>query len=280
MPGLSDEQRTFWDEQGYLVLRELVPLDLCRAAEQATWEFIVKDPDDPETWYAEMENRSIVSSMYHHQSLWDIRQHPPVHEMFSSFFGSEKLWVDINQTGMNPPERGEWTFHDRYKLHWDIPVRPPFHFYVQGMLYLTDTPADQGAFALKPGFHKKLDRWLAALPEEQWPERFAPEDIEAEPVAGKAGDLIIWNSLLPHGATPNRAKRPRMVCYLTMFPAHDDDEDRRNRRIEHWRERYAMPIMDAAAMTWEPEKGKEHHEGKTAELTPLGRKLLGLDRWE
>jgi len=25
---------------------------------------------------------------------------------------------------------------------------------------------------------------------------------------------------------------------------------------------------------------KEHFHGKTAELTPLGRKLLGLDRWE
>jgi ectoine hydroxylase-related dioxygenase (phytanoyl-CoA dioxygenase family) len=39
------------------------------------------------------------------------------------------------------------------------------------------------------------------------------------PIAGRAGDLIIWHHALPHGSSPNRAKVPRVVQYLKMMPS-------------------------------------------------------------
>jgi ectoine hydroxylase-related dioxygenase (phytanoyl-CoA dioxygenase family) len=39
-----------------------------------------------------------------------------------------------------------------------------------------------------------------------------------KPVAAKRGDMIIWHHLLPHGSSPNRAQRPRVVQYMSLRP--------------------------------------------------------------
>jgi hypothetical protein len=36
----------------------------------------------------------------------------------------------------------------------------PIAFGVQGVLYLVDTPEDEGAFYCVPGFHRKIGPWL------------------------------------------------------------------------------------------------------------------------
>ena len=46
-----------------------------------------------------------------------------------------------------------------------------------------------------------------------------------------------------------------------------------NNRIERWRERLAGYEIGTKI------REKEHYHGKTAALTPLGRKLLGLESW-
>ena len=63
-----------------------------------------------------------------------------------------------------------------------------------------------------------------------------------------------------------------------MFPAHEEDEDFVNYRIDAWKNRLAGGGHSGTRV--ELEKGKEYENGQTAELTPLGRKLLGLDKWE
>jgi ectoine hydroxylase-related dioxygenase (phytanoyl-CoA dioxygenase family) len=47
----------------------------------------------------------------------------------------------------------------------------------------------------------------------------AVRELRAIPIAGGAGDLIVWHQALPHGATPNLANSPRVVQYLNMFPS-------------------------------------------------------------
>ena len=90
-----------------------------------------------------------------------------------------------------------------------------------------------------------------------------------------AGDLLIWNSLLPHGVAPNRGDRPRLAQYITMLPARPEDNALRLRRIRMWRER--LP-PEGFAFPGDP-RGIEIRRGVTPDLTPLGRRLLGLDPW-
>jgi hypothetical protein len=61
-----------------------------------------------------------------------------------------------------------------------------------------------------------------------------------------------------------------------MFPAKQDDETLRQERIKSWQER--LP-REGVAFTGDPRNWEVLH-GTTAELSPLGRKLLGLDRWD
>jgi hypothetical protein len=52
------------------------------------------------------------------------------------------------------------------------------------------------------------------------------------------------------------------------------DEKAREDRVRRWRDRQPA--------SWAPgdERGWEQQHGKTAELSPLGHKLLGLDLWD
>jgi hypothetical protein len=92
----------------------------------------------------------------------------------------------------------------------------------------------------------------------------------------KAGDLLIFNSLLTHGIRPNTSEdKARVAQYISMTPADGSNEEIRQRRIESWRERRAP---EGFAFPGDPREW-ERTKYKTAELTPLGRKLLGLDPW-
>lgn len=273
MPIFSKEDLEYWEEHGYVVVREAVPIENCRAAEQAVWDFLEMDGDDPDSWYPEdPPRRGIMVEIYQHQALWDNRQYPRVHQAFTEIWGTDRLWVSFDRASMNPPERENWKFPGPH-LHWDMSLDDmPVRLKVQGVLYLADTPSNQGAFTCIPGFHKKLEQWLKDLPTDADPRRVIREyQDRAVPVAGKAGDLVIWHSALPHGSSPNSAERPRMAQYITMSPAPNEGKNKNEHRVTGWRERLTGLGKN--------QKEKEHHQGKTAELTPLGKKLLGLEPW-
>ena len=272
-PPLSSADLEFWKENGYVVARRVVPPENCRAAEKAVWEFAGMDPGDPETWYFDPP-RGIMKEIYQHQALWDNRQHPRVHQAFSRIWGTHKLLVSRDRASINPPERPGQKFQGPW-LHWDIGIEDlPERIGVQGILYLTDTGADQGAFSCVPGFHLKLRQWLGSLPADAEPRELVREHFgdQAVAVEGGAGDLVIWHSALPHGSSPNHAGVPRIAQYITMTPAPEElSPESRAESERWWRQRLTGLGRN--------EKAKEHFEGTTAELTPLGRKLLGVDAW-
>lgn len=93
----------------------------------------------------------------------------------------------------------------------------------QGILYLTDTPPEQGALALVPGFHRRLPDWLKSLPPGTNPREQDFAALGARPIGGRAGDLLIWHQGLPHGPTPNLGTQPRLVHYINMYPARIEE---------------------------------------------------------
>jgi hypothetical protein len=92
----------------------------------------------------------------------------------------------------------------------------------------------------------------------------------------RAGDLLIFNSLLAHGIRPNTSEsNVRMAQYISMTPAAEHNEELRHRRVESWEQRRAP---EGFAFPGDP-RNWEGTKYETAVLTPLGRKLLGLDSW-
>ena len=275
---LQPEAHAFFQKNGYLLVRGVVPRQSCEAVVAAIWEFLGMDPDDPEDWYRPPLSPGGMVEMYHHQAMWDNRQHPGVHQAFAELFGTEKLWVSLDRVNMKPPRHPAHPEYDHKGfIHWDVSTATlPIPFGVQGLLYLADTDADQGGFQCVPELFRNMEAWLQTQPPDRDP--FKPDltGLTVTPIPSKAGDLVIWHRLLAHGNGHNLSQRPRFAQYIAMNPAHEDDEAARQERIACWRERRPP---NASFFPGDPRR-IEQNSGKTADLTPLGRKLLGLDRWE
>lgn len=213
---LSAADLDFWEQNGYVVVREAVSRVEAQAAEKAVWNFLRMSPADVNSWYQKKIGKGIMLDFYHHETLNRNRRSKRLHKAFAQLWQTTDLWTTTDRTSFNPPETANYT-HQGFKLHWDMSLEPPFNFGTQGLLYLCDTSAEQGAFRCVPGFHKSLENWLENLPENADP-REVDFDAEAVPVAANAGDFVIWHQFLPHGSSPNRAEYPRIVQYLNMFP--------------------------------------------------------------
>mmetsp|Transcript_2321 Transcript_2321/g.5447 ORF Transcript_2321/g.5447 Transcript_2321/m.5447 type:complete len:427 (-) Transcript_2321:145-1425(-) len=128
---------------------------------------------------------------------------------------------------------------------------------VQGFVSLVDCGPEDGGFQAVPGFHKHLRGWAHANRHHrisfsgsvQIP-KGDPLREDAQKVAVRRGSLVVWSSMIPHGTFPNNSNHGRMIQYL-----HHSTKD------------------------WgvEPLFSGEHLLPPDVELTPLGRRLFGVD---
>ena len=215
-PVLTDEDLARWREHGFVVLRQAAPEGLIRQAAQALWEHLVADPADVESWYRAPTN-GIMVQLFRHPALDRIHADPCIHKAFAQLWGSPDLWMTTDRCGFNVPVRPDRPFPGP-DLHWDVSLHLPMPFGTQGILYLEDTPPEQGALTLVPGFQHRLTPWLASLPAGADPRSQDLHALGSQPIPGRAGDLVIWHHALPHGSRPNLGARPRLVHYLDMVP--------------------------------------------------------------
>lgn len=220
---LSVDDLAFWEEHGYVVVKNAVPRDQCIDAQRAIWEFLGASPDNPASWYQPHEARTgLMVKFFDHPALNINRRSGRIHKAFQQLYGNTAICKSIDKVSFNPPERGDFRFIGS-GLHWDVSLVLPIPFRLQGLLYLTDCAADDGAFHCVPGFQHQLEGWLHSLPPGAEPRTLALKVLKSVPVPGDAGDFVIWHQALPHCATPNRGETPRMVQYLTYVPEAPED---------------------------------------------------------
>jgi hypothetical protein len=222
-PVLTADDLAFWDEHGYVVLHDAVPEASRLAATQALWDHLKARPDDPETWYRRRDH-GIMVQYFQHPAFEANRRSSRIHKAFAQLWGTPNLWVSTDRVGFNVPERAGWNFPGP-DLHWDVSVKTPIPMGTGGILYLTDTPPEQGAFTLVPGFQRWGEEWLKNLPTGADPRQQDLHALGSQPIGGRAGDLVIWHQALPHGSRPNRGTQPRMVQYINMFPTRVEEQD-------------------------------------------------------
>lgn len=219
-PVLAAEDLAHWEEHGYVILHEAVPEATRVAAERAIWDHLGARPDDPASWYVPNDH-GIMVQYFQNPAFSAVRQCPRIHKAFAQLWGTVDLWPATDRVGFNVPERPGWMFRGPH-MHWDVSLAQPIPFGTQGILYLTDTPPEQGAFTCVPGFHRRIDAWLAGLPAGTDPRQQDLHALGSKPIAGRAGDLIIWDHKLPHASSPNRGRRPRIVQYVNMYPTNQE----------------------------------------------------------
>ena len=281
---LSEKDWKFWMHNGYIVIKNAIPKEQAKATANFIWEFDEKDPNDTSTWYAkpraEMKMKELAGTgmveAYNHQALWNNRQMQKVYDAFVDVWGTEKLWVTIDRVNLNFPQRpGE---EKEGFIHWDYdPETRPQN--VQGVIALADQMDESmGGFQCVPWLYRNYDTWKLTQPEDR--HRFQPNlDSLLDKlvkVVMEAGDLLIFNSTEPHGIRPNRSgKKVRIAQYISMMPAEEENQELKDWRINSWKNRVA-PL--GYAFPGDP-RNWEQVKYKTAELSKLGKKLLGLDNW-
>ncbi|POY35676.1 phytanoyl-CoA dioxygenase [Solitalea longa] len=215
---LSDADIQFWEQNGYVILRNAVSKEDCDAVITALTELLSIDLNNPATWYNEHPDRQgIMIQLFQHPAIEKNRNSARIRAAYEQLWNRTDLWVSTDRVGFNPPENENWKFPGPY-LHWDVSLELPIPFGLQGLLYLSDTQANQGAFSLVPGFQNRIEDWINSLPAGTDPRKENLYELGVAPIAANAGDFIIWHQALPHGSSRNTSHLPRMVQYINYSP--------------------------------------------------------------
>ena len=281
---LTEEQWRFWIQNGYVVIKNAISSEQAEQTAAFLWDFEEKKPKDSSTWYsaprAEIQMKELAGTgmveVYNNQHLWNNRQSQKVYDAFVDVWGTKKLWVTIDRANLNFPIKKGYEY--KGFIHWDYdPETKPQN--VQGVIALSDqTDENMGGFQCIPWLYQNYERWKLTQPQDR--NRFQPDitglEDKIEKVALEVGDLLIFNSLLAHGIRPNRSEgKVRIAQYISMMPAEEDNESLKKWRIHSWKNRIAP---EGYAFPGDP-RNWEQTKYKTAKLSPLGEKLLGLTPW-
>lgn len=256
-----------------MVIRNVVPPELTDNAAHDIAKFVGADLADRTTWYGGVPQLDGVVPMHHAQSQWDIRQCPSLHEVFSEFFGTPQLMLDINRCIFRPPAHPRFPAISHGSFHWDTDPRAPGQDSLQAVVLLTGVGRDGGGFQCLPEIYRNLNAWLDRYARRRDFDFFNPGLNHWRPtqIEGQAGDVILWSTKLPHGSASNFSNRPRIAMFVTMQP--NDDPQHRDRMKTWW-------LTKRAPDHWRGMPGQLDPEpGEPAALSELGLKLIGALPW-
>jgi hypothetical protein len=178
-PVITAENWRSWEEDGYMIIRNIVPPENCDAVQRDMLELLGWDLDDPSTWYTypggamrggrgsddpSGAGGGTMLNMWQTQSQWDNRQHPRIYKAFCEIWGTDKLWTSIDTADCKPPARDDLPgWGAAGGIHCDVEQRmlrgglamespgpeatnAPWGLRVQGNLYIDDTGEDGGGF--------------------------------------------------------------------------------------------------------------------------------------
>lgn len=271
---IHDHHWRQFQADGYMVLRNVIPASLISNAAREIATFVRADPYDRATWYRGPLIPDGIVPMHHAQSLWDIRQCPNLYQVFTEFFGTHQLMVDINRCIFRPPVHRRFPKISQGGIHWDTDPKGPAPASLQGVVLLSDVERNGGGFQCLPEVYQNLDAWLQQYAGREDFNFFYPglDHWKTTEVEGKAGDVILWTTRLPHGSAINLSKRPRIAAFVTMQPC-GENAARRESTKEWW-------LTKRAPDYWRGLRGQLDPEpGEPAELSELGLKLVGAAPW-
>ena len=216
----SADQRLQMKRDGYLVARNFVePQQVAQLLE----------------WTAEMQSAPQIPGrywVYHEQSLTTpprrliqrIENFCPYHEGFDRFVRDSALasWTGALMGGpvvlfkdkinLKMPGGGGFAAHQDQQAGWGAYAS----VFVTAMVTLDAATLENGCLEIAA-------RRGARLAGEQW-KPLAAADLDLQPVPTQPGDVIFFDSFVPHASAANFTALPRRVLYLTYNLASEGDQ--------------------------------------------------------
>ena len=105
---LTAEDHAFWQKNGYLVVPDAVPVELCEAVKADILKYLGIDAAVPLNDYYDkvmVQDRGGFVNMSQSQALWDTRQSPRLYKVLAEIHGTSKLCVGTDSCHMKLPYR-------------------------------------------------------------------------------------------------------------------------------------------------------------------------------
>jgi len=244
---LPDDLAAF-ERDGFITVRGLIPAD--EMAQVSRWA------EDVESW-PEVPGRAM---MYFEKSLLDpakriisrIENFYPYHEGFRGLFDDSRILGRAGELFGEPAVlfkdkiNFKYPGGDGFKHHqdqaagwWDYaPI------FISALISIDEATPENGCLEIAPGEnkHRTLDR--------EW-RPFNEEEIKRMnfiQVPTKPGDVIFFDSFVPHGSYPNLSDGRRRILYITYNRLSDGDH-----RIKYYADKRKSYPPDC-----EREAGKEY----------------------
>lgn len=293
--------RSAWHRYGIVVSKNAASPELCGQAIRRVGDLTRSasggrcDLSRAETWGqmpldaagAPLLSRGFFE-VYHDAVLAALRQSVRVYLHYVLVWGHADLWTSFDRLGVKLPGHVE---SQALPLHVDQNpnVHPSFRT-VQGVLALSDCPAERGTFVGVPGsklhFH---DYRSMARNSGEYVELDTAAPIAAtfaanmQPFPLRPGSLVSWDSRTTHANSENVSPDTRFVAYVACGPAREREEPFRNARNEAFRSGVGSNNRDALMHASKPPRYANHALlaglRETESLTLLGRLLYGQETY-
>jgi len=314
---LTNEQCQFLDDEGYLVIKKLYDVDVCDKLVDEIYDagkrLFNLDRGDPNTW-------SVIPSygmlnLWHLPTMYQMRQSEALYSIFCQLLRTNQLVVSLDRVSAKNPctkplwINGEVNPNENLQLHTDQNYwySDPRYAQFQCGVCLEDCYEDCGGFFCLPRAHKseriekyksdcesgKFGKFSMPPPKKVFLNYFDKEALLKEKITIplEKGDIVIWNNGLPHAGGINRNPDLWRLQAFIRFLALDGPSLSESIRISNrdYRNIVNHSVTQGTSPAWFPtgngvpknlNKDIEKETYQFPPLTTLGKKVLGIVKWE
>ena len=263
---------TFWQE-GYLVVRSVLDAAQAEHYAQLLTALVPRDLSIPSHWKAVAGRyKPFVrpgEQCFDGPEFIPLYQNETLYEVMAQLLDHRELRVRDGSIGItlrnDAPRSGDLS----QDLHLDAAVPEDVDQFlftreeveIGGCYYFTDVEAGGGAIHVVPGGHRLVEAEARSHPHgrqlhDKWRELPPLQTME---VPAQAGDFVLMHHLMPHAASHNRRSRARLAQFFRYG---------RNDQPYEFGDRPADPAT-----------ANRFGADQLAVMTPLGRRLLGVEPW-
>lgn len=216
---LSPDQKTFYDDNGYLLIRAFLSPEEAAALRAEVHAIAARQGPTNATWSSVAGEGTVLEHSHDVQfrsaAFSRLLVDAQLAGVFTALIGPN-VQLHHNKMFIKPPERGS-----PFPMHQDYGYFPhKGNSMTAAILHLDDAPDEKGCVRVYPGSHKLGP--LEAIGQDHHVDtgRF-PLDA-AVPVEAKAGDLLVFNYLTVHGSGLNVSSEPRTTWLVQVRDPEDE----------------------------------------------------------
>ena len=215
---LADKHISTWKQTGCLHLPQFFP----DPQQLSDWtEELVALPETPGKWMKYFETATDNSNT---RMLCRIENFVEHHQGWHSIIYSNRLFSVLQQLLEEPATLFKEKINlklpsgNGFTAHQDAPAFAAFeqYFHITAMISIDASTPENGCLEMAYGQHN--NGLLELAPDKT----LAPDVIQRlqwEALPTKPGDLVLFDSYIPHRSGPNRSTHPRRAAYITYNAA-------------------------------------------------------------